>query len=82
MTTYYLCNERSHILSAIEENGCLDSFSDVLHGSDFIDVFCDGRVTENDIILMFLVDGTQLYAKKVSACWIYIWVLFNLSPDR
>jgi len=31
---------------------------------------------------MFSVDGAQLYAKKASACWIYIWVLFNLSPDR
>ena len=31
---------------------------------------------------MFSIDGAQLYAKKASACWIYIWVLFNLSPDR
>ena len=29
-------------------------------------------------MLMFSIDGAQLYAKKVSACWIYIWVLFNL----
>jgi hypothetical protein len=31
---------------------------------------------------MFSIDGAQLYAKKASTCWIYIWVLLNLSPDR
>jgi len=66
----------------VEENGCPDKYSDVLHRSDLIEAFCDGHVTEDDIILMFSVDGAQLYAKKASACWIYIWVLFNLSPDR
>jgi hypothetical protein len=80
--THYLRNERSRVLSAIEENGCPDKYSDILHGSDLIEVFRDGRVTENDIVLMFSIDGAQLYAKKASACWIYIWVLFNLSPDR
>jgi hypothetical protein len=80
--THYLRDERARILSVIEEIGCPDIFSDVLHGSDLIDAFRDGRVTENDIVLMFSVDGAQLYAKKASACWIYIWVLFNLSPDR
>lgn len=80
--THYLRDERSRVLSAIEENGCPDKYSDVLHGSDLIETFRDGRVAENDIVLMFSVDGAQLYAKKASACWIYIWVLFNLSPDR
>ena len=80
--THYLRDKRARILSIIEEISCPDIFSNVLHGSDLIDAFRDGRVTENDIVLMFSVDGAQLYAKKASACWIYIWVLFNLSPDR
>lgn len=29
---------------------------------------------------MFSIDRAQLYAKKASACWIYIWVLLNLPP--
>jgi hypothetical protein len=83
-TTYahYLRDERACVLSEIDEKGFLDEYSDVLHGSDLIDAFHDGRISENDLVLMFLVDGAQLYAKKASACWIYIWVLFNLSPDR
>ena len=65
---HYLQDERSRILLAIEENGCPDKYSDVLHGSDLIEAFCDGCVTENDIVLMFSVDGAQLYAKKASVC--------------
>jgi len=70
------------MLSEIKVKGDLDEYSDVLHGLDLIDAFNDGRVTEDDIVLMFSIDGAQLYTKKASACWIYIWVLFNLSPDR
>jgi len=53
----------------------------VLHGTDLIDVFDDGHIQGDDIVLMFSIDGAQLYAKKASACWIYIWVLFNLLPS-
>jgi hypothetical protein len=49
---------------------------------DLIDAFQDGCIGEDDIVLMFSIDGTQLYTKKLSACWIYIWVLLNLAPDR
>jgi hypothetical protein len=31
---------------------------------------------------MFLIDGAQLYVMKALACWIYIWVLLNLSPAQ
>ena len=60
----------------------MDEYTDVLHGSDLINAFQDGHIGEDDIVLMFSIDGTQLYAKKLSACWIYIWVLLNLAPDR
>ncbi len=31
---------------------------------------------------MFSMDGAQLYKGKKSDCWIYIWIILNLSPDR
>ena len=70
MAAHYLWDERSHILSAIdlEEDGCPDKYSDVLHGLDLIEAFHDSHITEDDIVLMFLVDSAQLYAKKASAC--------------
>jgi hypothetical protein len=79
---HYLCEERSCILSEVEEIEYLNEYSDVLHGSDLIGAFQDGHIGGDDIVIMFSVDGAQLYAKKASACWIYIWVLLNLVPDR
>jgi hypothetical protein len=75
---HYLHEERSRVLSEIQSNGCLSEYSDVLHGTDLINAFEDGCIEEDDIVLMFSIDGAQLYAKKASVCWIYIWVLFNL----
>ena len=79
---HYLRRERARVLSEMERTGCLEEYSDVLHGSDIIRAFQDERIKEDDIVLMFSIDGAQLYAKKASACWIYIWVLMNLSPER
>ena len=77
---HYMRTERSRVLTEIDQKGHLDEYSDVLHGSDLIGAFQDGRLGEDDIALLFSIDGAQLYAKKASACWIYIWVLLNLSP--
>ena len=79
---HYLCKERTRVLAEIKQHSWLNEYSDVLHGMDFIEAFQDGRIGEDDIVLMFSIDGAQLYAKKLSACWIYIWVLLNLSPSR
>ena len=78
---HYLHAERSYMLPEYKYKACLDEYSDVLHGTDLIDVFDDRHIQGDDIVLMFSIDGAQLYAKKASACWIYIWVLFNLPPS-
>ena len=30
---------------------------------------------------MLLINGVQLYQSKQSDCWIYIWVLMDLTPE-
>jgi len=77
---HYLHNKSYCIHAELDHAGSLDQYSDVLHGTDLIRAFEDGCIDENDIVLMFSIDRAQLYAKKASACWIYIWVLLNLSP--
>jgi len=72
----------SCIIACLDQTGGLDEYSDVLHGTDLIGAFQDGRINEDDIVLMFSIDGAQLYAKKLSLCWIYIWILLNLSPTE
>jgi len=79
---HYLRSERSRVLSEIEQTGYLGEYSDVLHGTDLIEAFRDTCIGEDNLMLMFSMDEAQLYAQKQSSCWIYIWVLFNLTPDR
>ncbi|KAG6905616.1 hypothetical protein DXG01_001681 [Tephrocybe rancida] len=35
----------------------------------------------DDMLLIFSMDGAQLYQDKQSDCWIYIWVIGDLSPE-
>ena len=65
---HYLREERSKVLAEIKQHGSLRVYNDILHGSDIIKAFQDGQIGEDDIILMFSIDGAQQYAKKVSAC--------------
>jgi hypothetical protein len=53
------------------------SYEDFFHGRDYLDAMQECHINEGDPILMFSIDGTQLYQSKVSDCWIYIWVIFN-----
>jgi hypothetical protein len=34
------------------------------------------------MVLMLSIDGAQLYQSKQSDCWIYIWVVYDLAPDK
>lgn len=63
-----------------EEGAILDQYDDFLDGSEYTDAVRDGRIKPDDIVLMLSIDGAQLYAMKASDCWIYIWIVFDLSP--
>ncbi|KAF9226187.1 hypothetical protein BS17DRAFT_698099, partial [Gyrodon lividus] len=48
---------------------------------DFLSAILDGDI-KPDIVVMVFLDGAQLYQSKESDCWIYVWVLLNMSPDK
>jgi hypothetical protein len=79
---HYLREERECILSDISRNGCLDRYSKILHETELIEAFWDKHIGEDNIVLMFSIDSAQLYTMKASACWIYIWVILDLAPER
>lgn len=62
-------------------NRIIDVYEDIFHGKDYLTAVGNGIVTTNDILLMFSIDGAQLYAMKASDCWIAIWVILNQSPE-
>ncbi|KIM58425.1 hypothetical protein SCLCIDRAFT_28084 [Scleroderma citrinum Foug A] len=51
-------------------------------GWDYLRAVLNGDIKKDDIVLMVSLDSTQLYASKQSDCWIYIWVILNLSLDK
>jgi hypothetical protein len=55
--------------------------NDIVMGWDFFGTVLDGDIKEHDIVLMVSLDGAQLYESKESDCWMYIWIIGNLSPD-
>ena len=57
-------------------------YDDVLSGDAYLSAVEDGSIGEYDTVLMFSIDGAQLYQSKKSNCWIYIWILLDLGLDE
>ena len=57
-------------------------WDDILSGSDYLDAVEDGTIKDYDTVLMLTMDGAQLLRNKTSNCWIYIWIIVDLSPDE
>jgi hypothetical protein len=75
--------ETRKILEELEQNNYEQAlFDDVYSGSDYLDAVRDGKIADDDMVLMLSIDGAQLYQSKQSDCWIYIWVVLDLAPDR
>ncbi|TFY78441.1 hypothetical protein EWM64_g5571 [Hericium alpestre] len=71
------------ILELLEmHDGQLPELDDFFSGEDYLDAVRDSKITPGDVCLMFSMDGAQLYQSKQSDCWIYIWVIMDLSPDK
>ena len=63
-----------------ENNGVLDEWDDIYCGTDYLDAVDRGDIQDRDIVLQLSIDGAQLFRDKASECWIYIWIIHNLSP--
>ncbi|KIL61538.1 hypothetical protein M378DRAFT_82439 [Amanita muscaria Koide BX008] len=79
----YLMRKTSEILQNvdIDNNIIVDVYEDVCNGSDHLEAVIEGRIREDDTVVMFSLDGAQLYRDKESDCWFFIWILLNLSPQ-
>ncbi|KAH9481009.1 hypothetical protein JR316_0005527 [Psilocybe cubensis] len=65
-----------------DANGNIGNFvyEDYLSGSDYLDLFEDQNLTENDTTVIFSFDGAQLYRNKGSDTWIAVWIICEYSP--
>ncbi|KAG1859452.1 hypothetical protein C8R48DRAFT_673988 [Suillus tomentosus] len=78
----YLHSRVQEVLVGLAQTGEIPVFDDIAMGHDAIGAVLDGDIKENNIVLMVSLDGAQLYESKQSDCWMYIWVIINLSPDK
>ena len=62
--------------------GIMPLYDDFYSGIYYIKAVSEEKIKSGDTILLFSLDGAQLYEHKQSDCWIYIWVILNLSPDK
>ncbi|KIO01813.1 hypothetical protein M404DRAFT_28315 [Pisolithus tinctorius Marx 270] len=81
--TQYLREETQQICEQLHINGgVIDLYDDFCKGSDYLEAVKWGDIKPDDIVLMILLDSTQLYESKESDCWIYIWIVMNHAPDK
>ena len=73
-TTEILEHARTH-------GGSVKEYSDTTCGRDYLDAVKMGKITKDDVLVQLSVDGAQLYHDKESDCWIFVYVIHNLSPD-
>ncbi|KAL7279560.1 hypothetical protein ACG7TL_005959 [Trametes sanguinea] len=60
----------------------LREFHDIASGSELLSRVADGSIKKHDAVLMFSIDGAQLYQNKESDCWMSLWLLGNIRPDK
>lgn len=61
--------------------GIIEAYEDIYHGESYLEAVARGDISDDDMVLMFAMDGAQLYQDKQSDCWIYMWVVFDLAPE-
>ena len=64
-----------------QTGGNLAAYDDIFCGSDYLDEVLAARIKSGDMVLLFSIDGAQLYQSKASDTWIYIWVVLDHAPD-
>lgn len=69
------CNGNGESLPA------LDVYSDIYHGSVYLEVVKRRDIGKDDLVLMLSIDSVQLYQMKQSDCWMYLWVVLDHVPD-
>jgi hypothetical protein len=82
---HYRKERTAEILSRAQTNHGkikIDIYDDVYVGSDYLKAVLEGRIKDDDILIQIAIDGAQLFRNKPSDCWMYIYIIHNLSPDH
>ena len=59
----------------------IDVYEDIYDGYQYLEAVKSGRIKEDDTLVLFSLDGAQLYRDKNSDCYFFVWIILNLSPE-
>jgi hypothetical protein len=59
----------------------IDVYEDIYDGYQYLEAVKSGLIKEDDTLVLFSLDGAQLYRDKDSDCYFFAWIILNLSPD-
>lgn len=62
------------------DGGVINAYDDVYTGSAYLKAVTAKKIKSSSTVIMFSMDGAQLYRNKHSDCWIYIWILLDYDP--
>jgi hypothetical protein len=81
---HYRREKTAEILASMDEDGNLNIpvYEDYLHGRDYLDAVVRGDIKDTDVVVIGSIDGAQLYRNKHSDCWISIWIIAELTPEK
>jgi hypothetical protein len=64
----------------LDETGGWITAYDIYHGQEYLETVAHGGISDNDALLMFSMDGAQLYQDRESDCWVYLGPLILGRP--
>lgn len=62
-------------------DGVIKVYSDIFHGSQYLEEVQKKKIKDTSIVFMSGMDGAMLYHHKLSDCWIYIFVNLEYDPQ-
>jgi hypothetical protein len=65
----------------VDEHGNVENYRDYIDGTLYRELLRLGIIRPEDIVVMWSGDSCQLLKLKQSDCFIYIWVLMDISTD-
>ncbi|PCH37283.1 hypothetical protein WOLCODRAFT_83854, partial [Wolfiporia cocos MD-104 SS10] len=72
---------RKVLSSLLTNDSIIPEYTNFVYGKDYLNACNKGDIRDDDIVLMFSMDGVQLYVCKQSDCWVYMWVLLDYTPE-
>jgi hypothetical protein len=78
----YRRRRTEEVFANIARDGGVTEYTDYIDGSLYREYVTNGTIKDDDIVVVFSIDGAQLLRHRQSDCWIYIWIIYDISPEK